>query len=209
MKTIFAKLEKLLRDVAAARQEHKANLEKLQAMRGVYSDQHVNEQTAKANQVMTQFHIAMFDKAVTILEELRDAAIAKRGVIPALDTPKLANALKLIELSAGRPPFEVGQEITRQFAGDPLALAALKDIYKAQGAASNYGISELLYDPEPAFASLVESAREALYYRNSLNRFAVSIAKIATCEGFEFPKMVDEAGANEVMREAAGLPVVK
>lgn len=44
----------------------------------------------------------------------------------------------------------------------------------------------------------------ALDLEGSSNELSTAISKIAAVEGLDFPKMVDEAGAEEVMRAAAG-----
>ena len=69
----------------------------------------------------------------------------------------------------------------------------------------NGGLDEQIYEPESAFERLGEYSYNAFNREGSLNSLASAVSKIAAMEGIEFPNMVDEAGAEEVMRMAAGL----
>ena len=69
----------------------------------------------------------------------------------------------------------------------------------------NGGLDKQIYDPQSAFQRLVEPNYSALVREGSLNTLSTAISKVAALEGIEFPPMVDEQGADEVMRVAAGL----
>ena len=86
-----------------------------------------------------------------------------------------------------------------------LCTRVLLDVYKAHGAVYNGGLDEQIYDPESAFERLGEHAYSALIRDGSLNTLSTAISKVAAFEGVESPTMVDEQGADDVMRMAAGL----
>ena len=67
------------------------------------------------------------------------------------------------------------------------------------------GLDQQIYEPERAYESLLEFAYAAMIDEGSLNGFASAISKVASMEGIDFPKMIDEAGSKDVMRAAAGL----
>ncbi len=46
----------------------------------------------------------------------------------------------------------------------------------------------------------------AFVREGNLNSLASAVSKIAALEGMDFSKMVDEAGSDDAMRAAAGLP---
>ncbi len=132
------------------------------------------------------------------------AATAKAGQVK-LDNPACANVRKLIELSGPSLDPETVRQINASFAGDQAALRALRDVYKAHGVVYNGGLEEQIYEPESAFEKLVEHGYSALVREGSLNTLSTALSKVAALEGIQFPSMVDEQGADEVMRMAAGL----
>ena len=101
---------------------------------------------------------------------------------------------------------EIVKKINSQFAGDQSSLRALRDIYKARGVVYDGGLDELIYEPESAFEHLGEWAYHSFIKEGSLNEFASAINKVASMEGIDFPKMVDEAGSVSAMRKVSGLP---
>lgn len=68
------------------------------------------------------------------------------------------------------------------------------------------GLDKQIYEPEAAFDKLHEDAYYSFIQEGSLNELSGAESKIAALEGIDFPKMVDEAGSDEVLRSAAGLP---
>lgn len=207
MKT-FSDLEKLLKRVAQARQETKAVIAKLEASKKDHSEEAikslVNPKIKQAKDNLAAIHQEAFEKAIEILQDLGKDAMEKSSVLN-LNNPALANALKLIELSGAGISTETVRKINSRFAGDQAALRALRDIYKAHGVVYDGGLDKQIYEPESAFDHLGEWAYHSFTKEGSLNEFASAINKVASMEGIEFPKMVDEVGSDEVMRSAAGL----
>ncbi len=150
-------------------------------------------------------HLHTFVKVVQILKDVSRTTSANHSQLR-LDNPAWANALKLIELSGSSLDPDTVKKINASFAGDRSALRVLRDLYKSHGVVYNGGLDEQIYDPESGFQRLVEHSYSALIREGSLNTLATAISRVAALEGIEFPKMVDEQAAEEVMRRAAGLP---
>ena len=211
MKQKFGELEKILRQTAQARQDLKSTIVKLNKQRKDYSEERAKEfidpQIKKAQNGMSALHLAGYEKALGLLDQLNGLAVAKHSKLK-LDNPAWQNALKLIELSGAGLDSETVNNINSNFTGDQPALRALRDVYKANGVVYDGELDKQIYDPESAFEHLGEWAYNSFIKEGSLNRFASAINKVASMEGIEFPKMVDEAGSDDVMRAAAGLPDV-
>ncbi len=84
-------------------------------------------------------------------------------------------------------------------------MRALRNVYKANGVLYDGGLDKQIYEPERAYDSLHQWAYTSMIDEGSLNGFASAISKVASFEGIDFPKMVDEAGSIDVMMAAAGL----
>jgi hypothetical protein len=208
MKT-YNDLEKLLRRVAQARQDSKAVIAKLESSKKDHSEEAirslVNPKIKQAKENLAAIHQEALEKASEILQDLGKVAMEKSNVLN-LNNPTLANAMKVIELSGKEIDSGTVKKINSQFAGDQSSLRALRDIYKARGVVYDGGLDKQIYEPESAFEHLGEWAYHSFIKEGSLNEFASAINKVASMEGIEFPKTIDEAGANDVMRNAAGLP---
>ena len=68
------------------------------------------------------------------------------------------------------------------------------------------GLDKKVYEPEAAFDKLHEDAYNSFIQEGNLNELSGAVSKIAAMEGIDYPKMVDEAGSDGVLRSAAGLP---
>lgn len=208
MKQKFSELEKLLRQAAQTRQDARASIAKLNAQRKNYSAEYVKDfldpSIAKVKATLKAYHQDGFEKAARLLQDLSEATIAKHSKLN-LENPAWANALKLVELSGPGLDPETVRKINASFAGDQAALRALRDVYKARGMIYDGGLDQQIYDPESAFERLRDYIYNAFIVQGSLNTLSTAISHVAALEGIEFPKMVDEPGAEEVMRTAAGL----
>jgi DNA-binding NarL/FixJ family response regulator len=88
------------------------------------------------------------------------------------------------------------------------ALRALRDIYKNRGVLYDGELAGQIYDSDQAFESLQRITMVAIISKNStLNELANAIRRVAAKEDIDFPEQVDPVGAENVMREAAGLPL--
>jgi hypothetical protein len=85
-------------------------------------------------------------------------------------------------------------------------LKALRTVYKNNGILYDGGLDAMIYDPLTAYEKLIEFSFSALIQQGSLNTFSSAINRIATMEGIDFPKMIDDAGVTDATRAAAGLP---
>ncbi len=205
----FREIGKLLRQMAQARQDTRATIAKLEAQRKDYSAEYakavLEPQITKTRAGLQAAQLETFEKLAQLLEELSQAAVAKQAQLD-LNNVAWANALKLIELSGPDMDTETILKINASFAGDQAALRALRDVYKAHKVVYNGGLDQQIYDPESAFGRLRDHLYPTFLREGSLNALSTAISKVAALEGIQFPKMVDEAGAESAMRTAAGLP---
>jgi hypothetical protein len=209
VKEKYLALEKLLRSVAQARQDNKVAIAKLQASSKDYAPEYVKNfitpKIAEANAGMEALRFAGHEKVMQLLADIQKLAEAKQSRLD-LSNPAWANALKLIELSGKDIDADTVRKINAQFSTDQAALRALRTIYKNQGVLYDGGIADMLYEPEATMAYLGQWAYEALIREGSLNEFSREISKVAAKEGIDFPTQLDDVGATNVLRTAAGLP---
>ncbi len=125
---------------------------------------------------------------------------------------RLKGIYQKIEDHPGRTPGFIARlldlqrsEVTRALP----ALRMLRDVYKARRVVYNGGLDAQIYEPESAFETLREYGYNAYIREGSLNSLANAVSKVAAFEGIDFPKDVDPEGADDAMREAAGLPQSK
>lgn len=209
MQKIFTQLEETLRRIA---KERRATQEAITGFEKVGKDynQEYFEAYIKPKMKSLQSNLKVleqeaYEKVGELLQSFEKAAVEKQKAWTNLDNPKLANALKIIDLGGGKLAGNQVREINAQFFGDASSLRALKAIYDAQGIYDG-GIDELLYEPEWAVRSLSEWSYATFVQSGSVNQFADKIAKIAKLEGVDFPSLIDEKGVVDAARRGAGLP---
>jgi len=205
MQAQFSKLESHLRALAKSRDELRATLARIEAQRTTYSDSYTDSVQAAAKDAHTKSLQAAYERACELIDEAMNQASINAAVWKNLDSPRLANALKIIELSKGELQAEDKRKIVNEFVGDPQSLRALRQVFKSMGSSYDGGISDLLYNPGEAATALKQIAMNAIIQNGSLNSLASSIRKIASREGIDFPALIDEAGATEAIRVSAGL----
>ena len=210
MQKHFDKLQKILSAAAGDRITTRAEINRMQKDAEQYSQEH---QQAVINPRMEQYKQGViaqkqehYTQAVQTIDDMAKAATEKHAKIN-LANPALTNALKLIELSGKEISTETVNKINATFAGDQSALRALQGVYKAAGVVYDGGLEKQIYEPEMAYDTLKEFAYHSIMREGSLNDMAGAVSRLAKLEGIDFPQMIDETGANNVMRRAAGLPV--
>jgi hypothetical protein len=207
MQNKFKELETVLRQAAKARQDTKQALAKIEADKKDYSADYVRDFIEpKAKQIQVNLKAAQqkaYEDTARILREMNTAAIEKHSRLD-LESPAWGNALKLLDMGGGEMDGEVIKQINASFAGNVPALKALQAVYKSKGL-NNGGLDSMVYDPAGAFENLQSRAYSTFTNGESLNQLAHAVSKVAKLEGAEFPQTVDEAGAMDTIRTAAGL----
>jgi len=208
MKTKFAEMEKILRQVVKAREDNKVAIAKLEASGKNYNAEYIKSFIdPKVAEMEGEFAVVRqtsLEKIYSLIDDLAKLAEAKHAKLD-LSNPAWTNALKLIELSGAGIDADTVRKINAQFANDQSALRALRDIYKANGVRYDGGLAEQIYDSDQAFESLQRIAVDALAGKNTtLNELSNAIRRVAAKEGIDFTEQVDPVGAENVMRKPAG-----
>lgn len=207
MQTKFTELETVLRQAAKARQDTKQALARTEAEKKDYSADYVQAHIEpKAKKIQADLKAAQqkaYEDTARILGDIRTAAIEKHSRLD-LESPAWANALKLLDMGGGELDGEVIKQINASFAGNVPALKALQAVYKSKGL-NNGGLDSMVYEPAGTFENLQSRAYATFTNGESLNQLAHAVSKVAKLEGVEFPQTVDEAGAMDTIRAAAGL----
>jgi hypothetical protein len=211
MKKHFDAFEQFLKDTAGVRASHRQLIAKLEAERTRYGDQYgkdfIDPKIKEAKEAMAVFNQAAYLKAGELVQALTAAAVARHAEWPGLTDPKMASALQIISLAGGKLDGDTTRKIVKSFIGDDQSLRVLRMVFENQGIKYDGGLSNLIYDPEQAGESLNQFAYHSLMQEGSLNEFASAVSKIAKREGFDFPQIIDQAGSDNALRAAAGLPI--
>ena len=211
MKNQFDAIQKILKDAIAAREKAKQAVAKLNASAKNYAVEYINStitpQIAKIQADLKAENAARHVDVSTILKDLESLALAKHSELDLKSANSAAwnNAFSLIKLSGASIEADTIRAINKNFIGNISALKALRTVYKANGIQYDGGLDALIYEPETAYEKLIEFSYGALIQDGSLNDLSTAINKIATMEGIEFPQMIDDAGALNRARMAAGL----
>jgi hypothetical protein len=205
----YKELEKLLRQIAKAHADNTAAIAQLEASAKDYAPEYIKNfvtpKIEEANAGMVALKQAGIEKVYGLLDDLKKLTDAKHEKLN-LANPAWTNALKLIELGGKELSTDTILKINAQFSNDQSALRALRDVYKAKGVIYDGGLDKQIYEPEGTFKYLQEWAYNVFMRNGSLNEFAREISQVAVKEGIAFPVQVDDVGANNVLRQSAGLP---
>ncbi len=199
----FKLLEKALREAVEAKDSHREQVQKLKKDKD-YSKEYKDLQEKRLLRQFGASQQRKFEEVGDILRGLEKAAAEKHHEFN-LESVELQNALKIIELSGSKLSGDTAKNINSKLKDSFPVLKALETIYEAQGVSYKGGIEKLVYSIPDTFEKLKELNYSAFVQQGSLNQLSRGISEVAEIEGFEFPTMVDEAGAVEVMRKSAGL----
>jgi len=199
----FKLLEKALKEAVEARENHREQVQKLKNDKD-YSREYKDLQEKRLLRQLGAFQQRKHEEVSDLLRSLEKVAAEKHENLN-LESIELQNALKIIELSGSKLSGDTARSINSKLKDSFPVLKALETIYEAQGVSYNGGIEKMVYSISDTFENLKELSNSAFIKGNSLNQLSSSISKVAEAEGFEFPSMVDKAGAVEVMRQSAGL----
>lgn len=206
MKIYFDQIRDILEKQGKTRQANKLLLAELASQQDTYTADYLENKQETIRLSQRNSNQVDFEKVSELLLKLKEAAAENQSKLD-LSNPALTNALKLIELGSSRLDADTIRKINVSFTGDQSALRALKAVYQMQGVVDDGGLENQLYEPESTFASLQEYAYFSFMQNGSLNTFWTQVNKIANLEGIQYPELVDEAGAVDSMRRAAGLAV--
>lgn len=147
------------------------------------------------------------EKGRELIRGLVEAMEARAAESLDLSDQDFTTAVNLINVLGDRLPYSEQIAIVDTFTGDQAALRTIEKLFEAKGLdkGAEYARSKQ-YTPALVSAALQEYNNAAFQPNGSLNAYASEIRRIALKEGYaDFPGMVDEAGAMEATRAAAGL----
>jgi hypothetical protein len=204
--SLFGGIEAQIKNVVTAKQAYKKGLVEVDALRD-YTPEYIEGKKIELKLAYDQARAAAHAKISEALGELQTALEAKHSALD-LASPEWTNALKLIELGGASLDIQTVWQINAAFAHDLPALRALQNIYKSQEITNDGGIDKQVYEIEPAFKKLQETAAAILTHDGgTIGTLAREVGRIADLEGVPFDKSPDPDALAEAMNIGAGLAV--
>lgn len=207
--SLFGRIEAQIRGVVQAKQAYKKSLAELGEL-SYYTPEHLETRKIELRLVYYQARGKAYEKISAALDELRTAIEEKHNTLD-LASPEFSNALRLIEIGGDTLDYQTIGQINSAFAHDQPALRALQTIYKARGIENDGGIDGMIYEIEPAFKKLQETAELVLIREGgpTIGTLARAVGEIAGLEGVSFDTSPDPDALAEAMNIGAGLAVVQ
>ncbi|MDL1909868.1 hypothetical protein FBQ81_04105 [Chloroflexi bacterium CFX6] len=207
--SLFSGIEAQIRGVVTAKQTYKADLAKLGEL-SYYTPEHLETRKIELRLAYDQARGKAYEKISASLDELRAALEEKHGTLD-LASPEWTNALRLIEIGGDTLDYQTIGQINSAFAHDQPALRALQTIYKARGIENDGGIAKMIYEIEPSFKRLQETAELVLIREGgpTIGTLARAVGEIAGLEGVSFDTSPDPDALQEAVNIGAGLAVMQ
>ena len=208
MKSLFNSLGLVLVQQISDRDNYRSKAAGWEQKRNIYTPEAIAQKQESEFPYYverTRINAEQLEKSI---HKIKDWVLEQETAWASGDSVKLTNALKIIELSNSMDAFTV-KTIREAFRGNIATLRALKSILVAkQGnsltdendirVAQEIGaFDDMIYDPDTAFDSLLQTGKMAFYTGKSLSRFIKDANHIAQLHGVAGMSMQsDESGNN-------------
>lgn len=210
LKSRLYDLESLLKKQATARNVYRDSVAKLLSQSAVYAEEYIEAKLAELRQELDAIHAKGREEANVLIEKLVSEMEARHAEPVDLTDPALTNLMSIINLAGTQLPHEEVTKAVETFVGNPASLKVLAALFEAKD--MPYALEktrEKLYFPGDVQKVLMTQADDSFRFDGSLNAMATKLAQIAAREGVEYgDRLPDPVGADNVMRQAAGLPIV-
>jgi hypothetical protein len=204
--SLFGGIEVQIKNVVTAKANYKKDLAKLGELRD-YKPEYIEAKKIELRLAYDQARGKAHGKISAALDELKATLEEKHNALD-LASPEWTNALKLIEIGGEALDYRTIGQINAAFAHDQPALRALQQVYKSKGIANDAGIDKQIYEVEPSFRKLQETAEFVLIHDGgTVGTLARAVGEIADLEGVKFEKSPDPDAFAEATNIGAGLAV--